>query len=175
MLSLCRSLVPASCLRAATLISAAFALAAVLAPGHALASDAPLIVTYDQSKLLRLPKPASEIIIGNPAIADVSVQAGNLLVVTGKSFGTTNIIVLDADRNPIQDQIVKVTREKFGMVNLIRGSSRQSYSCTPDCSPALVAGDEQAFFSHIQGTTSGKTSLSEKAADSAASSGAAGQ
>ncbi len=175
MMSLYRPLAPASCLRAATLISAALTFAAILAPGHARASDQPLIVTYDQSKLLRLPKPASEIIIGNPAIADVSVQAGNLLVVTGKSFGTTNIIVLDADRNPIQDQIVKVSREKYGVVNLVRGSQRQSYSCTPECSPALVAGDEQSYFSHIQSTTSSKSSLSERAADSAAASGAAGQ
>jgi Flp pilus assembly secretin CpaC len=37
---------------------------------------------------------AAEVIIGNPTIADVSVQGGNLLVVTGKSFGVTNIISL---------------------------------------------------------------------------------
>jgi Flp pilus assembly secretin CpaC len=175
MLSFYSPLASAACLRTATLISAVFTFAAILAPGHARAADEPLIVTYDQSKLLRLPKPAAEIIIGNPAIADVSVQAGNLLVVTGKSFGTTNIIVLDADRNPIQDQIVKVTRERIGVVNLVRGSQRQSYSCTPECTPALVVGDEQAYFSHIQSTTSSKSSLSERAADSAAASGAAGQ
>ena len=51
-----------------------------------------LIVKYDQSHLLRLPRPAAEIIIGNPAIADISVQFGNLLVITGKTFGITNII-----------------------------------------------------------------------------------
>ena len=55
-----------------------------------------LIVKYDQSQLLRLPRPAAAIIIGNPTIADVSVQGGNLLVVTGQSYGITNIIHLAA-------------------------------------------------------------------------------
>src|SRR6185295_6796638 len=59
--------------------------ALVLAIPAAVAAD-DLIVKYDQSQLLRLPRPASEIIIGNPAIADIAIQSGNLLVVTGKSF-----------------------------------------------------------------------------------------
>lgn len=175
MLSLSRPIAPAAQFRGATLISAVFAAMALLAPGSARAADEPLIVTYDQSKLLRLPRPAAEIIIGNPAIADVSVQAGNLLVVTGKSFGTTNIIVLDSDRNPIQDQIVKVGRERYGVVNLVRGSQRQSFSCTPECNPALMVGDDAQYFNHIQSTTSGKMGLSEKAADSAAASSGSGQ
>jgi Flp pilus assembly secretin CpaC len=54
-----------------------------------------LVVNYDQSQLVKLPRPAAEIIIGNPSIADVTVQNGNLLVVTGKTFGITNMIVLD--------------------------------------------------------------------------------
>jgi Flp pilus assembly secretin CpaC len=175
MLSLPRQIAPASQFRGATLISAVFAAIALLAPGSAKAADEPLIVTYDQSKLLRLPRPAAEIIIGNPAIADVSVQAGNLLVITGKSFGTTNIIVLDSDRNPMQDQIVKVGRERYGVVNLVRGSQRQSLSCTPECHPALMIGDELGHFNHIKETTNGKMGISEKAADSAAASGGAGQ
>src|SRR5688572_12451594 len=85
------------------MMAAGFAIAAA---GAGKAED--LVVKYDQSQLLRLPRPAAEIIIGNPAIADISVQSGNLLVITGKTFGITNIIALDADRNVIQDQRVLV-------------------------------------------------------------------
>ena len=46
-----------------------------------------LIVKYDQSQLWRLERPIAEIIIGNPTIADVTIQSNDLLVVTGKSFG----------------------------------------------------------------------------------------
>jgi Flp pilus assembly secretin CpaC len=84
------------------------------APHTANAGD--LVVRYDQSQLLRLPRPATEIIIGNPSIADISLQGGNLLVVTGKTFGITNVIALDADRNVIQDQRVVVERDEHRVV-----------------------------------------------------------
>ena len=90
-----------------------------------------LIVKYDQSQLIRRPRPATEIIIGNPAIADIAIQSGNLLVVTGKSFGITNIIALDAERNVIQDQRVLVRRDDAKVVNLQRGTERQTFNCTP--------------------------------------------
>ena len=77
-----------------------------------------LIVNYDQSQLVKLSRPAAEIIIGNPSIADVSVQNGSLLVVTGKTFGITNMIILDAQRNVILDQRILVKRDEAKVVNL---------------------------------------------------------
>jgi Flp pilus assembly secretin CpaC len=125
-----------------------------------------LIVKYDQSQLLRLPRPATEIIIGNSAIADVSVQSGNLLVITGKTFGITNIIALDADRNVIQDQRVLVKRDEGKVVNLQRGTDRQSYNCTPQCNPSITIGDEPKYFDAIRNASQNKMGLSEKAAES---------
>jgi Flp pilus assembly secretin CpaC len=125
-----------------------------------------LIVKYDQSQLVRLPRPASEIIIGNPAIADVSVQGGTLLVVTGKTFGITNIIVLDADRNVIQDQRILVQRDDAKVVNLQRGTQRQSYNCTPQCNPSMTIGDEPGYFDSISKSAEKKIGFSERAADS---------
>ena len=93
----------------ATALAAAIAATTLMAAPAAQAED--LVVVYDQSQLLRLPRRAAEIIIGNPAIADVSIQTGDLLVVTGKTFGVTNIIALDAERNVIQDQRVVVKRD----------------------------------------------------------------
>ena len=145
---------------AAVMLATAFA----VATGAAMAED--LIVKYDQSQLLRLPRPAAEIIIGNPAIADISVQAGNLLVITGKTFGITNIIALDADRNVIQDQRVLVRRDEAKVVNLQRGTHRQSYNCTPQCNPSITIGDEQAYFDTIQKASQAKIGFSERAAES---------
>jgi Flp pilus assembly secretin CpaC len=130
-----------------------------------------LIVKYDQSQLLRLPRPASEIIIGNPAIADISIQTGNLLVVTGKTFGITNIIVLDAERNVIWDERVLVRRDEAKVVNLQRGSQRQSYNCTPQCNPQIVIGDEQAYFDNVAKASAAKIGFSEKAAESGTQTG----
>lgn len=129
------------------------------------ASANDLIVKYDQSQLLRLPRPAAEIIIGNPTIADVSVQGGNLLVVTGKSFGITNIISLDADRNIIQDQRVLVQRDDTRVVNLQKGGKRESYNCAPQCNPSITIGDDPAYFASVAGNTERKLKASESSSD----------
>jgi Flp pilus assembly secretin CpaC len=130
-----------------------------------------LVVRYDQSQLLRLPRPVSEVIIGNPSIADVTVQGGNLLVVTGKAFGITNIIALDDQHNVIQDQRVVVERDDQRMVVLYKGAERQSYSCTPSCSPTITIGDEKGFFDTITKHTQTKAGVSAGGAGAAPQNG----
>lgn len=145
----------------------AVSLALILAAAHsatAMAND--LIVRYDQSQLLRLPRPASEIIIGNPSIADVALQGGNLLVVTGKTFGITNVIALDADRNVIQDQRVVVERDERRVVNLHKGGTRFTYSCSPNCETNLTIGDDKTYFDMVRKHNSDKIGFSEGSADS---------
>ena len=124
-----------------------------------------LIVNYDQSQLVKLPRPAAEIIIGNPSIAEVNVQNGNLLVVTGKTFGITNMIILDAQKNIILDQRILVKRDEAKVVNLMRGTQRQSYNCTPQCNPSIVIGDEDAYFDSVAKASEKKMGLSEKSAE----------
>ena len=149
-------------MRAAAMFALGFALScALFAQAPAAASD--LIVVSDQSQLLRLPRAVSSVIIGNPSIADVNVQASNLLVVTGKSFGITNIIALDAERNIIQDQRIVVTRDETRTVNLNKGGKRRSFSCTPNCSPMLTIGDEEDYFSMVSNHAQAKAKFAEGA------------
>jgi Flp pilus assembly secretin CpaC len=130
-----------------------------------------LIVKYDQSQLVHLPRAAAEIIVGNPTIADVAVQGGNLLVVTGKTFGITNIIALDSDRAVIQEVRVLVQRDEVKVVNLQRGTQRQSYNCTPQCNPSITIGDEQAYFDTISKASEKKIGFSERTAGAGAPAG----
>jgi Flp pilus assembly secretin CpaC len=146
--------------------AAMLAMAASL-PGKARAAAEDLIVNYDQSQLLKLPRPAAEIIIGNPSIADVTVQGGNLLVVTGKTFGITNMIILDAQRNVILEQRILVKRDETKVVNLNRGTLRRSYNCTPQCNPSIVIGDDDAFFDSVSKASEKKIGFSERSTDQA--------
>ena len=141
--------------RTLNLVDAAGLMSAASALTPAAAAD--LIVRYDQSQLLRLPRAVSEVIIGNPSIADVTVQGGNLLVVTGKTFGVTNIIALDADRNVIQDQRVIVDQDDRRTVSVYRGPLRQTFTCAPVCTPALVIGDDPKFFDAVTRMAQTKT------------------
>ncbi len=124
-----------------------------------------LVVRYDQSTLIRLPRAVADIIVGNPSIADVSVQSGNMLVVTGKSFGVTNIITLDGDRNIIQDQRIVVVRDEARVLNLHRGGARASYNCAPDCNQVLTIGDDPSQFDALSKSTDRKLKMGDAAAE----------
>ena len=70
----------------------------------------------------------------------------NILVITGKTFGITNVIALDSERNVIQDQRVIVQRDEVSAVNLFRAEGRYSYSCAPVCSSSYTIGDQPDYF-----------------------------
>jgi hypothetical protein len=154
------------CLRPRTIAFAAGFIAsalAVLPLSPASAQD--LIVKFDQSTLLRMPRPVAEVIIGNPLIVDVTVQSNDMLVVTGKTFGITNIIALDATRNIIQDQRVLVMRDEARMVSVTKGGRRESYNCSPNCNPSFMPGDEAVYFEAVGKSFERKNKMSESAAD----------
>lgn len=113
-------------------------------PQAALADTVP--VRLDQARVLRLPAGVSTIIIGNPSIADGTLQAGGLLVVTGKGYGTTNLMVLDAKGDVIVEHQITVSAPNSGVV-VYRGPDRETLNCTPTCERAIVPGDAQTVFS----------------------------
>ncbi len=120
--------------------------AAIAVPRPVLALEDTLLVEVDRAKLVRLESPASTVIIGNPSIADALVQNREMLVVTGKSFGVTNMIVLDATGDTIGDYTVHVRGDDVGIVTVQRGGARQSYSCAPTCERTLMIGDTPENF-----------------------------
>ncbi len=140
-----------------------------LQAGVARAED--LIVKYDQSQLWRLHRPVTEIIIGNPSIADVSIQSSDLLVVTGKSFGITNIIALDQERNVVEERRVLVQRDELKTVNLQKGGKRESYNCSPQCNPTITIGDDSQYFETVAKLSERKMKLSEGKAEGGGESG----
>jgi Flp pilus assembly secretin CpaC len=153
--------------RLGTAVAAGLTCLAALTADIAPAAASDLVVRYDQSTLIRLPRAVADIIVGNPSIADVTVQSGNMLVVTGKSFGVTNIITLDGDRNIIQDQRIVVVRDEAKVLNLMRGSARSSYNCAPYCNQVLTIGDDPAQFDALSKSTDRKLKMGENAAESA--------
>jgi Pilus formation protein N terminal region len=154
------------CARAQALATASLAAVCVSSSLLALPAAAQdLIVNYDQSQLLRLSRPVAEIIIGNPSIAEISVHSANTLILTGKTFGLTNVIMLDADRNIIQEHRVMVKRDEARAVHLIKGSKRETYNCSPQCNPSLVIGDDPAYFNATAGIFEKKTKMTEQAAE----------
>ena len=117
-------------------------LIAVAAGGQALAG-AGIEVEMNQAKIVRLSKSADTIIVGNPAIADASVQDASTIVLTGKGFGVTNLVVLDADGNPIVDEQITVVRQTASSVRIYRRADIQTLSCTPYCESSSKSDAER--------------------------------
>ena len=87
----------------------------------------------NQAKIVKLSRPADTIVIGNPAIADASVQDASTIVLTGKGFGVTNLVILDQEGGPIIDEQVTVVRQDASSVRIYRRAEVQTMSCTPYC------------------------------------------
>ena len=88
-----------------------------------------------------------------------------MLVVTGKSFGITNMIALDAERDVIDEFRVIVVRDNAKVVNLQKGAKRESYNCSPQCNPSLVMGDDPTYFQANVQSAERKIKFSEGASD----------
>jgi len=90
-------------------------------------------VIMNQARIVKLARDADTVVIGNPAIADASVQDASTIVLTGKGFGVTNLVVLDKGGSPIIDEQVTVVRQNASSVRIYRRAQVQTLSCTPYC------------------------------------------
>ncbi|KMO32152.1 pilus assembly protein [Methylobacterium variabile] len=135
---------------------------ALLVPAAAAAqgSDgATVTVSVDNAKVIRLPERTATVIVGNPIIADVSLQRNGIVILTGKSFGSTNLIALDAAGTMLAESAISVQAGSPTVVTVQRGLERESYSCTPACQPAVQLGDAQRYFSEVSGQTGQRNSM----------------
>lgn len=106
-------------------------------------ADAGIQVEMNQAKIVKLARPADTIVVGNPAIADAAVQDASTIILTGKGFGVTNLVVLDADGNPIVDEQVTVVRQAASSVRVYRRADVQTLSCTPYCESSYKSDAER--------------------------------
>ena len=124
-----------------------------------------VVVTVDQAKVYRISRPAATIIVGNPAIVDATVEDEQTIVLTGRSFGVTNLIVLDEKGDALVDQPVVVTGSEVNTVRIYRRNSRETMACAPVCEPTLTIGDNFTTFEFSSDQIVKRNALSEANAD----------
>ncbi len=130
------------CLKAAAFGAVALALAST-------ASADELFVEASKTVPLTINGAASSIIIGNKNIADVAVHNENLLFVTGKSYGTTNLLVFDKAGREIYSSDVLVTTNSASLVTINRAGQSYTYNCSPNCKAVLSVGDQADHFATL--------------------------
>lgn len=127
---------------------AAWAVTSVIAQ----AETETITVSVDQAQIMKLPDRVATIVIGNPLIADAALQSGGVLVITGKGYGTTNMLGLDKGGKVVMDKTVEVLGATgSNLVVVYKGTERETYSCAPDCEHRITLGDSQGYFSTALG------------------------
>jgi Pilus formation protein N terminal region len=125
-----------------------YAAALLLWPAVVLAETSanPIAVNVDQARLVKLPARVATIVVGNPLIADVALQAGGVIVVTGKGYGATNFIAMDRAGEVLVDRVIQVEGPTDQLITVYRGIDRESYSCMPICQRRITLGDGDTYF-----------------------------
>ena len=137
---------------------------AVIAAEGGITSKA-LKIVVDRAKVVRIAKAADTVIVGNPAIVDATVQDARTLVLTGRSFGVTNLIVLDNNGDPIVDETIVVSGHETNTVRVYRRAVRETLACSPVCEPTLTIGDDSGAFNNTNTQIQQRNALSESSAE----------
>jgi Flp pilus assembly secretin CpaC len=136
----------------------------VLADESAIAGSAISLQT-DQTQMIALASEPGTVVVGNPSIADISVN-GKQVFLHGRAFGDTNIIILDANGNQMANFDVTVVHSANNDVAIYSArtspdapASRFTYSCDPTCRRAIIPGDEFESYKNIVAMTILKSGL----------------
>lgn len=132
-------------IRTYRLLTALAAAAAVAGPGLAVAQSGRLSVEIDQAQRVQLRGQAGSVIVGNPEIADVTVVDANTLYITGKGYGVTDVVAVDAaGRTVFQSQVVVTAGDGSGRVRMWRGAQSTEMACASSCSPSVRGSNAPA-------------------------------
>ena len=78
-----------------------------------------IILSLDKSTVVEVGRPASDVVITNPAIADAAVQTSQRMIFRGVSIGTTNAFIFDDDGNQMLNLEIRVEPDLSGLMELI--------------------------------------------------------
>jgi hypothetical protein len=124
-----------------------FAVALLAAAALTPAVTAAQTVTAPLGRAVRVPlggAAASDVVVGNPKVADVTVVSPSVVFVSGKSFGSTNVIVMDRTGRTLFNGTVNVPMPEDGQVSVMRGPKTATYYCSPSCDrPVMEHGDDR--------------------------------
>ena len=121
--------------------------------------DSSVTVKADQATLVALAGDPATVVIGNALFADVTLKKG-MIVIHGRQFGTTNVIVLDKENVELASFELHVVRGGSNNLTIYKGGSAFSHVCAPVCESALQVGDNAEHFSAVNTAISTKLQLS---------------
>ena len=120
----------------------------LVATSFAAQAAEPIIIRSDQSQIIVMPRQPATVVVGNPSIADVTIQGQNVFL-HARSYGTTNIIILDDEGKQLADYEVTVMLGGSNNLAMFKGGLQYTYVCAPDCEVSLHVGDDLDWFNKL--------------------------
>lgn len=125
-------------------------------------------IPVDEARVFSVPKDVATVVIGNPSITDVTfTQDRRGAILTGKSFGSTNILLLSRSGDRVANAIVSVVRSPDS-VTVTHGDKRATFSCAPRCAPTQTIGDSPEVTGQISAQIQERTNAASNASAAAA-------
>jgi Flp pilus assembly secretin CpaC len=127
-----------------TAVHLSIALTMALGLFSATRSDAAPTITVGLNQGLRIPisGTVANVVVTNPNIADVTVVDAHDVIVIGKGYGMSEVMVTDSNGHLLLDDVVNVALPWDDVLTVYRGNAPQRYFCTPRCE-ALPAAPAQ--------------------------------
>jgi Flp pilus assembly secretin CpaC len=131
-------------------------------------ADEQLDVTWRQARVIRLAKPATSVIVGDPTVADVTLDDPTTLVVFGKAPGETNIVVISS-QEMLFDYPLVVSPTSAGHVSVLDASAAPKeilYSCAQQRCTRVLSPSDISFAASSNSTTNSSSDNSKSASTS---------
>lgn len=115
--------------------SAIASIVCALAAAATAATAGTVTVPINHTVRLSVAGPAASVVVGNPAVADVTVVDSRTVFVSGRGLGSSDVTVLDSLGRTLFSSDIQVAGPSHGQVAVYRGGVRSDLSCDPGCSP----------------------------------------
>lgn len=121
-----------------------------------------ITILLDHMQRIKIAKPASVVMIGNPAIADITMLDPSIAFISAKSIGATNMVALDGNGDEIVNYQILVREPQVKRVSIRRAFTKENYQCAPDCNRALSMTDTQEAFSETSGIVATRMGMNQQ-------------
>lgn len=100
-----------------------------------------MTVQIDHSTRVSLPGSAANVFVGNASIADAILVDRRNLVVVGRGYGVTNLLVIDGAGRTILNREIQVSPGNAGRMTLYQGTGSNNFTCSPTCERTPMPGE----------------------------------
>jgi len=144
----------------------------VLASAAAMADG--LNINWREARVVKLDKPATSVVVGDPTVADVTLETPTTVVVFGKTPGETNILVLSNEQELLLDWPVVVSPVNDRHVTVLNAQGEEAptevlYACGTDRCARVLSPTDVEFRATSRSETSADTDASKSATSSESS------